>query len=55
MNRNKVVTVNQEKIGQNFTDENGVEWIWVADYREHAMKYEYDEELTSGANSTRRI
>ena len=45
MNRNKMVTVNQEKIGQNFTDENGVEWIWVADYREHAMKYEYDEEL----------
>ena len=45
MTMNELTTVNQEKIGQNFTDENGVEWIWEEEYHQHAMKYQYDEEL----------
>ena len=40
------ITVNPEKIGQDYTDENNIEWIWVEEYKQHTKKYEYDENLS---------
>ena len=34
--------VNLKMEGQNYTDENHEEWIWVEEYRRHAKKYKYD-------------
>lgn len=40
----EMTTVNQEMIGQNYRDKDGVEWIWVEQEQEHAVKYLFDEE-----------
>lgn len=33
---------NPKREGENYTDENHAEWLWVEEYRQHAKKYIYD-------------
>ena len=45
MTKEELTTINPEMIGQNYTDSNGVEWIWVPQTQLHIMKYQYDDSL----------
>lgn len=41
----ELTMVNHEKIGQNFTDDSGNEWVWNSEEQEHVRKYRYDTDM----------